>query len=206
MPLVKLGKQRGCRLLPAPPGLSHRTCPGEAPRSRAYDRARSGAPAAGEAGPHLTSFAVLPGAGQAGAGEPRHREWQSRDGQSCSAACPRWGHPNPPRHRRQPEGTGEVRRGICEGFSSAETLRCLPALRAGAAAGESSRLSGTGGAQGALLRPSSPPQSVLIPFPPRSLCPGLAGGSPLSRFPAPRQAQGSGRARSTPVRTQNALR
>lgn len=219
--MAKLGEQRGCHPWPcraAPRGLSLRaSLPGLA-REKLRGAAGTSEPGAALRQPGRPAriclpFAALPCAGQASAGEPRHCEWQSRDGQSYRAACPRWGDPDPPPHRRQPEGTEDLRRGICGDFSSAETFRWLPAVRTGAAAGGSSRLSGTGGAQGALLRPSSSPQLVFTPFPPRSLaplCPGLAGGPPLLRFPAPRQAlpeetrlrpaQGAGRARSAPVR------
>lgn len=138
--MAKLGEQSGCCLLlspqpcrAAPPGLPYRaSLPGLA-REKLHGAAGTTGPGVALRQPGRPTciclrFAVVPGAGQAGADEPRHCEWQSGDGQSCSAACPRWGDPNSPGHRRQPEGTGDLRRGIREGCSSTETLRWLPAV------------------------------------------------------------------------------
>lgn len=219
--MAKLSEQRGCSFLlspwpcwGAPQGLSHRASLPRLARG-SCEEPREAAPAAGEAGPHLPSLRCLAVRRPSQCGRAATLRVAEQRRAERRAACPRWGDPYPPRHRRQPEGTEDIRRGICGDFSSAETLRWLPAVRTGAAAGGSSRLSGTGGAQGALLRPSSNLQLVFTPFPAPSLaplCPDLAEGPPLPRFPAPRQAlpeetrlrpaQGAGRARSTPVRRQ----
>lgn len=109
--MAKLGEQRDCRLLLSPcpcwaapqtfpPGFPAGACPGKL-RGAAGTGAALRQP--GRPARICLPFAVLPCAGQASAGEPRHCEWQSRDGQS--AALPARG--GGTRTRR---GTGDSRR------------------------------------------------------------------------------------------------
>lgn len=219
MPLAKLGEQRGCRFLlsprpcwPAPQVLSHRaSLPGLArgsctePQVQQGQEQRSGS----RGGRPASAFPSLSCRAPAKPVRASRDTASGRAGTGRAPRClPEVGGPVPSAAQATAKGHG--------GPSARHLrLRLLPAVRTGAAAGGSSRLSGTGGAQGALLRPSSNLQLVFSPFPApslASLCPDLAEGPPLPRFPSPRQAlpeetrlrpaQGAGRARSTPVRRQ----
>lgn len=117
-------------------------------------------------------YAALPGAGQAGAGEPRHREWQSRDGQSCLSDG---GGPEP----AAAQATAGGHRGPSVRHLRELQQRQDPAVRAGTAA------EGAGGCRGRAERREpccglQPSAACFHSFP-----------APVSRLPLPESGRGA---------------